>query len=286
MNIGLIPWWGKIAGKLVLSRLPIEYRFWSRIGLFSHGFMEKPNYAYGVFKKHFERANPKKGFVSLELGPGDSLFSSMIALAFGGAKSYLVDVKPFAKKDIAPYRAMAEFLTLKGLPSLNIKDEQSLEEVLKLCHGDYRTSGLSSLRTIPNQSVDFIWFHAVLEHVRRADFCDTMKELRRIIRDDGVCSHEVDLRDHLGGKLNNLRFTESIWESDFMANSGFYTNRIQYSQMIDIFQKAGFKVELVNINRWSQLPIQKAKLSQQFAHLSDEELCISTFSVILRPVQL
>jgi hypothetical protein len=30
--------------------------------------------------------------------------------------------------------------------------------------------------------------------------------------------------------LNNLRFSERIWESEFMAKSGFYTNRIPLGQ--------------------------------------------------------
>ncbi|MDZ8184582.1 MAG: methyltransferase domain-containing protein [Nostoc sp. ChiSLP02] len=283
MSISFIPWWAKIAAKLVLSRLPIEYKFWKDAGLFSHGSMEQPNYAYGVFKKHFDRAKPKAGFVSLEMGPGDSLFSSMISLAFGGSKSYLVDAKAFANKNILQYHAMAEYLKQKMLTVPNFDALQYLEEILDSCHAKYLTSGLSSLKLIPDKSVDFIWSHAVLEHVRRSEFCETMQELRRIISDDGVCSHEVDLRDHLGGHLNNLRFSERIWEADFMANSGFYTNRIQYSQMVDIFQQAGFTVELIKMDRWNTLPTARSKLSHEFTHFSDEELCISTFSVVLRP---
>jgi SAM-dependent methyltransferase len=284
MSISFIPWWAKITAKVVLSRLPIEYKLWKDIGLFSHGYMEQPNYAYGVFKKHFDRAKPKVGFVSIEIGPGDSLFSAMISLAFGGSKSYLVDTKAFANKNILPYHAMAEYLKQKTLTVPNFDGLQSLKDILDSCHSEYMTFGLSSLKLIPDKSVDFIWSHAVLEHVRRSEFDETMKELRRIIRDDGVCSHGVDLRDHLGGHLNNLRFSERIWEADFMANSGFYTNRIQYSQMVDIFQKAGFHVELIETDRWNSLPTPRSKLSQEFTHLSDEELCISTFSVVLKPV--
>ncbi|MBN3992905.1 MAG: methyltransferase domain-containing protein [Nostoc sp. NMS2] len=284
MSISFIPWWAKITAKVVLSRLPIEYKFWKDIGLFSHGYMEQPNYAYGVFKKHFDRAKPKAGFVSLEIGPGDSLFSAMISLAFGGSKSYLVDAKAFANKNILPYHAMAEYLEQKTLTAPNFDGLQSLEEILDSCHAEYMIFGLSSLKLIPDKSIDFIWSHAVLEHIRCSEFSETMKELRRIIRDDGVCSHGVDLRDHLGGHLNNLRFSERIWEGDFMANSGFYTNRIQYSQMVNIFKKAGFNVELIEMDRWNSLPTARSKLSHEFTHLSDEELCISTFSVVLKPV--
>jgi len=279
-----VPWWGKIAAKLVLSRLPIQYEFWHKVGLFRHGEMAQPDYAYAVFKQHFDRANLEKGFVSLELGPGDSLFSATIAWSLGGSASYLVDTGEFARKDIQPYRIMAEFLTHKGLPTPNVQNLQSLEEVLDACGAKYMTSGLLSLRNLPARSVDFIWSHAVLEHIRRAEFLDTLRELRRIIRDRGVCSHQVDLRDHLSYALNNLRFPERIWEHDFIAQSGFYTNRIQYSQMLDLFQQAGFAVEVVNVNRWDKLPTPRSKLSKEFRHLSEEDLCVSGFSVLLKPV--
>lgn len=167
-----IPWHGKIATKIILSRLPIKYKLWNELDLFQHGAMEQPSYAYGVFKKHFDRVSLEKGFVSLELGPGDSLFSAMISQAFRGSASYLVDAGDFAQRDTQPYLNMADFLTQKGLLAPNVQNLQSLEDILAWCSAKYMTSGLSSLQTIPNKSVDFIWSHAVLEHIRRAELVD------------------------------------------------------------------------------------------------------------------
>ena len=94
MNLNLrtlwigVPRWAKIIAKIIFSRLPDEYWTRKRRGLFLQGAMEKPAYAYGVFKKHFDRVElqrPYDGFVGLELGPGDSLFSGMVAHAFGAS---------------------------------------------------------------------------------------------------------------------------------------------------------------------------------------------------------
>lgn len=280
-----LPWWSKIAAKLLLSRLPIKYQFWKKLALFEHGYMERPSYAYEVFKQHFDRVEGlKEEFVSLELGPGDSLVSAMISRAFGCSASYLVDVGAFANRDLQLYRNMSGFLADKGLPTLEPDSFNSIEEMLVACSADYKTFGLLSLREIPDESVDFIWSSAVLEHIRRAEFFDTMRELRRIIRSSGVCSHQIDLRDHLGGALNNLRFSEMIWESDIMAQSGFYTNRIRYSEMLELFQKAGFSVEVMHVNRWNSLPTPKAKLHKIFQNIPEEELRVLDFSVILKPV--
>jgi len=251
--------------------------------------MEQPDYAYRIFKEHFDRSGFSRstaGFTSLELGPGDTLFSAMIAYAFGFAGSYLVDVGPFARYDLPLYRAMAAYLLKMGLPPPEMANLSSLDELLAACGAQYLTSGLLSLRSIPDQCVDFVWSQAVLEHIRKAEFFDTICELRRVIRNDGVCSHTVDLKDHLGGALNNLRFSDRCWESDFMADSGFYTNRLRYSEMLHIFQQSGFEVDMISVNRWDSVPTPRAKLAEGFNHFSNYELNVSGFNVVLRPVHI
>ncbi len=281
-----IPWQVKITAKLVLSAVPIRYSVWRRFGLFRHGKMEQPSYGYNVFKYHFERADlsrRNKGFVQLELGPGDSLCSAMVGYAFGASAAYLVDVGSYARDDLDPYYVMADFLLQKGLEVPDLSRVRKLDDLLTACRAHYLTQGLASLRDIPDQSVDFIWSHAVLQSVRQREVVDTMRELRRVIRSDGVCSHQIDLKDFLGGDLNSLRFRKELWESDFMTRSRFYTNRIRYSEMLQLFQQADFCVSVREVSRWDKLPIRRTKLSSEFQRLSDGELCVSGFGVVLRP---
>ena len=282
-----IPWPIKIISKLILARIPVEYSLWKRIDLFRHGRMEDPQYAYNVFKTHFDRvdfAKKKRGFVALELGPGDSLSSGIIAKAFGASKTYLVDVGAFAQNDLQSYNAIFSLLKKKRqLTSPSFFKMTSIEDMLSVFGIHYETNGIESLRQIPDQSVDFIWSQAVLEHIKRDEFFDTLIELRRIITLDGACSHQIDLRDHLGGALNNLRFNENIWKSNFMVNSGFYTNRIRYGEMLLLFKKGGFEVEVVNLKAWKSLPTPKKNLAAPFKYLPDEDLCVSVFDVVLKP---
>jgi SAM-dependent methyltransferase len=281
-----VPWWGKIAAKLILARLPLNYKARKQLHVFDNGAMDEPAYAYGVYKKHFDQVQSRRildRFVGLELGPGDSLFSAMVAHAFGASAYHLVDVAAFAHDDLKRYRAMADFLMGQGLPTLDAEDLTSIKTILAVCRATYGTSGLTSLRAIPDKSVDFVWSNSVLQHVRRAEFLETMRQLRRVLRADGISSHWMDLRDCLGGALNNLRFRESVWESPFMAGSGFYTNRIRYSEMLTLFKEAGFESEVINLKRWDRLPTSRSKLDDRFRGLPEDELCVRGFHVILRP---
>ena len=281
-----LPWWVKIAAKLLLSRIPLPYSLWKRLSLFEQGAMERPQYAYGVFRRHFDRARPlfrAKDFVALELGPGDTLYSAQIARAFGAAQIHLVDRSDFATGDLGRYEAMCDYLSERGQPLAISRPLSSLDRLLDECGASYHTGGLESLRTIASDSVDFIWSHAVLEHVRKAKFLETLREVRRVLRPDGVCSHRVDLTDHLGGGLNNLRISERTWESAFFSNSGFYTNRLRYAQMLALFHDAGFDVQVCQTDRWPKLPLLRGKLAAPFRDLPEEDLCVLGFDVILRP---
>lgn len=281
-----VPWYAKIAAKLVLSRLPVGYGWWRKFNLFAHGSMHKPEYAYGVFQKHFERsgfARKSEGFVAVEIGPGDSLLSAIAASAYGASRCYLVDVGAFATDDLVPYRNMASYLRSVNLTVPDVERADDLTGILKACNGVYETQGLKSLREIPSESVDFIWSNAVLEHIGRHEFLDFMFELRRILRPDGICSHRVDLKDHLGGALNNMRISSRWWEADWMASSGFYTNRLRYSQMIGLFREAGFEVDVAATNRWDTLPTPKISMAKEFRSFSEDDLLVKEFDVLLRP---
>lgn len=281
-----LPWQVKILAKILLSRIPSEYAVWQRLGLFKHGHMEAPDYAYGIFKRHFDRVDFKRkhsGFVTLELGPGDSLFTALIANALGGLQTYLVDVGNFARSDIEPYHDMISHLQSLSMDAPDLSDISTLEEILVRCNATYHNNGLDSLRAIPDSSVDFIFSQAVLEHIRVDQFLDVMRELRRIIRNDGILSHRVDLKDHLGGGLNNLRFSRRVWESEFMVRSGFYTNRIRYQEMLELFVKARFIVQVLDKDCWDHLPISRLALADEFRDLSLESIQVSGFDVVLIP---
>lgn len=287
-----VPWWLRIAAKIVLARLPVGYSFWKRLGMFEHGDMNHPARALETYLMHAQTGmgvgggNPTKpnnqDFSVLELGPGDSVFTALIAKAHGASRSWLVDAGPFATTDPAAYVAMADYLRARHYQLPFSSTFTDLQSVLSACHAEYLTAGVASLSKIPSKSVDFCFSNAVLEHIPKGDFSRLACELKRLLKPDGVCVHRVDLKDHLGGGLNNLRFSEATWEGQFFNRSGFYTNRIRYAEMLAMFERAGFKCEVVRKATWNQLPIARTALAKEFKTLPDEDLLVSGFDMVLR----
>jgi hypothetical protein len=277
-----LPWPAKIAAKLVLARLPVPHRVWKRLGVFEHSGYSAPDYYVEVVLRHCNMVRPTGPFTCLELGPGETLASALVMAALGAERTYLVDVGKFAETDLATYHGVAQMLRQQGLEAPEILGARNLEDMLDRCRAVYLTEGVASLRKLTSASVDFIWSHAVLEHVRRRDFVDVVEELHRIARPESLSSHVVDLEDHLSGSLNSLRFTDRLWESNLFASSGFYTNRLRYREMLEIFRRAGFTVVKDEPARWDRLPVRRQALASPFRSLPDEDLLISGFSALLQ----
>ncbi len=280
-----IPWWLTVTAKIILSRLPFGYATWRRMGLFRHGQMDDCDYAIRIFNTHLEKTSlldQLTGRTILELGPGDSIATAIIAAAHG-ARAILVDAGPFVDEDVSSYIELGNMLNDKGLAlPAEFAQCSTIVEILTCCDALYYSEGLESLRGISSKSVDLIFSQAVLEHVRKREFLDTILECRRILSPNGICSHQVDLRDHIGGGLDNLRFSEKVWESEWIAKSGFYTNRIRYYKMLEFFCQAGFDVEDEKVQEWAGLPVDRDDIDQDFRDSSDEDLCVAVFDVLLR----
>ena len=204
------------------------------------------------------------------------------ALRTRGAKCYLVDAGTYAATDMDVYKKLADNLRSAGLEFTNIDDCDSIDELLDKVGGVYLTQGLQSLRELADNSVDFIWSQAVLEHIRAHEFHPTMPELNRILKNDGIASHKIDLQDHLGGGLNNMRIPSRWWELDWMAASGFYTNRIRYPAMLSQFAAAGLQADVLGVDRWQVPPLSRSKLAAEFVELSEDDLCVFSIDVVLR----
>lgn len=286
-----VPWWARIGAKIALARLPVPYRLWKRLRLFEHGDMDRPAVALSTLVAHARTAGfidasqpprfvEREDFAVLEIGPGDSLASGVAAHALGARRSVLIDAGDFATREAAHYQAIVAHLEQRGYSRPRSGRPDDFAPLLEACAVRYLTEGVDSLATLPSSSIDFCFSNAVLEHIAKADFKRLAREMRRVLRPDGVCVHRVDFMDHLGGGLNHLRFREETWEGPLFAKSGFYTNRIRPQAMRELFEAAGFLCEITRVQQWPAVPIDRNSLDPAFRDLPDDEL--RTFGVDYR----
>ena len=282
------PWWAKGAFKLVASLLKVRYNGLRALALAHHGGMERPEWAFEIFHEHYDSVEfhrKNNGFTCLEMGPGDSVATALIAHAAGASHTYLVDVGPFANLAPEIYVRCVEYLRGRGLTAPNLSAARSLKDILAASEGTYLTQGLESLRTLPSASMDFIFSNSVLQHVRLPELPDTLAELRRIMHPRGCAVHSLDLRDMMGQSLHHLRFSVGAWESKTFRQAEFYTNRLRLTEWLEAFRQAGFHASTTEDNRWEKLPLRRQALALPYRNMSDDELLSATVKVLLHPLE-
>jgi SAM-dependent methyltransferase len=280
-----IPWFLKIPAKIALSRLPISDKQWQKLNIFRAGTMDSPEFAFSIFKKHYEGSGltTLKDCAVLELGPGNGLLTALYARSFGATRTWLIDAGTLASIDVRLFVEAERVLSTFNLPVPHIGRAPSLEIALGQLNTTYLTEGLASLQTVRDETIDFMFSNAVLEHVRLSEFAKTVREMQRVLKPNGVASHQIDFRDHLQNGLNNLRFRERIWESEFMASSGFYTNRLNWPTMEKLFRDAGFSVELRSFDIWPKgLPTRQRSMALPFKNMLADELMVMEAHAVLR----
>jgi hypothetical protein len=58
---------------------------------------------------------------------------------------------------------------------------------------------------------------------------------------------------------------------------------MEFSEMCGTFEQAGFLVDVKSAVRWNVAPIATKQLAPEFRHLSQDDLLVSSFHVLLRP---
>lgn len=280
-----LPWWLKVLAKLVLANAVPSYNWRRRLGFCIHSFAAATSGHPEEVRREiawFQRLAGRPPASLLELGPGDSMANALYARAAGVERIWLMDVGDFATADMDKYRAIAASIERASPGFTATLDLASRAAMLDSIGATYITHGIAGLRDIPDGSVELSVSYMVLEHVRRAAFAPLLAELYRITAPGGLGHHFVDLMDHMGGGLNNLRFPSALWERNAIADSGVYTNRLGRAPILDCARRCGFETTVPHLQRWPVPPIARAALAAEFAGITDDELTVAGFDLRLR----
>lgn len=250
-----------------------------------------------------------------ELGPGDSIGLGLAGLLSGAEKYYALDVVKYWDKDRninifdelielfkkrEPVPADAEFPNVKpGLDNYEFPDHILTDEVLNKALNENRLKTIreelknidqSSTNkhvsvyvpwdddsVIDEESIDFIYSQAVLEHVE--DLEKTYLLMNKWLKPDGMSSHMIDFKSHDITKAwdGHWAFSDFEWKI-LKRNKPFLINRASFSDHLKFHKKNQFSV--VNQIPFKRTPsLSKSDLAKRYKHFSDEERTTSDLFV-------
>jgi len=228
----------------------------------------------------------------LELGPGKNFGSTLI---FGclGARVALSDL--YLSSWDSEYHPLFYRHLLEALPKNFPKaDRAPLRRIVEL--GAYSQSVLrtyhrkaENLSGIDSKSYDVVISNAVLEHVE--DPQSAAREMMRVTRPGGFGIHQIDFRDHrdFSKPLEYLLLSRAEFSRYFVYAQGSCGNRWRQSDFINVFNEAGFAIELCEANVFAteeylaDLMPRLGSAAQMFSRL-DLHVLSGRF-VLRRPIQ-
>lgn len=260
--------------------------------------MYDPAHVVEVLRRHLSQLTAHGGSLTrrriLELGPGNSLGQSVLLVLLGAERVVAVDVRRYATERTGRgvYRQLVDglegWITSGDLASEIEPGERAgrANELLPAGATFPRLDGRLDYRILDSPAlpletgtIDFAYSESVLEHV--ADPGALYRELARVMRPGGICSHVIDLRDHHHpDPLDFLRYGDRLW-SWMQGRSAGFTNRLRESDHLALIERAGF--ERLDLRRTRlEPPAPLPPLAPRFRAYPEEELRTLTLVVALR----
>lgn len=292
--------------KAILRNLPFFHKLLGR----RTGGTNSAIYCYSVWMKHLSMLAENKMDTDLkvvaELGPGDSIGTGLAALLSGVEEYFALDVVDFTNhsRDIEIFEELIKLFNSKAEPANGVKfpshilTEVRLEKALDNDRiARIRNSLLSRnnndmirkfipwkhIEVTQKNSVDFIYSHAVMEHVE--DIAETYRHMSLWLKPGRVISHQIDYWSHDTAEKWNGHWTysEKMWKIIKGNYSSLFINRHPHSDHIYEMNKNGFEI-LSEKKSISDSGLSKKELASKFKGITDEDLVTS--SVLVQAIKV
>jgi SAM-dependent methyltransferase len=207
------------------------------------------------------------GRTFLEIGTGRRINLPLALWLLDAAGVITVDVNPYLKYELIQrdlqyirenrseieglFHGQATFRAdrLEDLLRFDFS-RRPIGDLLRLCQITYRAPADASRLDVPSRTMDYHVSNQVLEHVPPQDIRAILAEANRVLKDDGLCVHHVDLTDHFShsdpsiSAIHFLQFSDHRWRM-YSGNRYMYANRLRIDDFEALFCECGQRVVAV-----------------------------------------
>jgi len=164
----------------------------------------------------------------------------------------------------------------------NIASANSFDDLYRLLGFRYVTDNSGKLSSFQDESLNTIYSAGVFEHIHNDILNDFINDLYRLLKPGGYCIHTINMNDHYTDRTlpdkYYLTFSDKVWKR-FFENKVQYINRVQRSEWLNIFQKAGF--ELIDEESFNG-NIEKIKLNKKYMSYDKKDMECVVLKVVYR----
>lgn len=140
------------------------------------------------------------------------------------------------------------------------------------------------------QGYDIIYSNAVLEHV--SDPESFINKSYEVMNNNGYAYHNIDLREHHTNlktvenkdtSIDYYKYTSDEWNQMYPPGTPYYINRCIYSELLELFKKAGFEIIKATGKRTRSLDNSVYnQISDEFKKYSIDDLELSGMNILVK----
>ena len=232
--------------KILVYSIPLRYSFRKKF-FGRNGLMDDLNYCKNIFKKHVLNIKRNEEIKNiLEIGPGDSCFTALLALRNNFDSITLIDKN--SDQLLSTLQNLKDIgIKIKKLNSYENLDIFSFYEGKKSVNVYILKEDFKKIPSIKLPSNDIIFSNAVLQHLDKKQLMNLLEFCKRVSNKRTIHSHQIRFTDHLTGSnqfFDHYKVPKFIWESKLLKKYPFWTNRLDLNKFIKIFKS----FDLVDLN--------------------------------------
>ena len=230
-----------------------------------------------------ERGVTLSGKKVLEIGPGGLLFRGLLFQGYGANYSALDAFQGgcLSKEAKKLYLKFIDKVAKEGVKSDNF--DSKMMKINKLNYYQNTPIELAS-GELNNQKFDIIFSHGVFEHLY--DTAKGINSCKNLLADGGLIIHNVDFHAHdfwrsFPNPHMHLTLSNFQYKMAYPKFRG-YPNRLRHSDFIKAISAAGLNlIELRDFEYYDKEVLEiRARLPDDFAHYSDEDLLIERVTYV------
>lgn len=203
------------------------------------------------------------GKTFLEVGTGHQLNIPTACWLCGAERSITVDLNPYLRSELVQedlsycrknpeaiagmFKEHAEPRCFEQRFRELIQKELSLDEFLRMANIEYVSPADAAHLGLTPQTIDFHVSYTTLEHMPPETLRGALLESSRVLKEDGLFVHLIDLTDHFShsdrsiSSINFLQFSDAEWLK-YAGNRYMYQNRLRIDEYLDFIEESGLRL--------------------------------------------
>ena len=164
------------------------------------------------------------------------------------------------------------------------------QQFIKMANIQYLAPADAANINLSNNCIDYHISTNTLEHIPYEVIRNIFIEAKRLLKDNGIAIHFIDMSDHFQhqdnsiSRINFLRFSDNDW-TNIAGNQFAYCNRLRANDYLNFFNELRFDIvnveKIIDENSMNRIKMG-FQVNEKYNSYNLEDICTTSLKIMLR----